>query len=314
MTDLTIPNESTEVEYTVGATPSTGPFTIPFSFFDNDDIRVSHDDGTVITELVNVTDFVVTGTAVEGGFDGGSLTLNVAVSDVTLKVYRSIIIDRTINFPEFGLFNVGLLNTQLNKVIAIEQELAALKANFINLGQGVLAGTDWDFEQRAACNAKESADDDCLATNRQVDANGPNWLEDTDDETAVGAADAWQNLLIKSLIKIEGNDSTKFFDLYSKFFCILQNRGGNPATFRIRYRYQVDCYSLVSKESAATFQIDIPALSAIPFSFMDIAQDIDYTNGNCTLMVAVDIRPVGADSASLWAQWKNLAVNTSDPR
>ena len=314
MTDLTIPNEATEVEYTVGSTPSTGPFTIPFSFFEDDDIRVSVDDGTVITELVNITDFTVNGTAVDGGFDGGDLTLLVAVADVTLKVYRSIVIDRIINFPEFGLFNIGLLNTQLNKVIAIEQELAALKANFINLGQGVLDSTAWDFENRAACNAKESAADNCLATNRQVDANGPNWLEDTDDETAVGAADAWQNLLIKSLIKIEGNDSTKLFDLYTKFFCILQNRDAQTASFRIRMRYQVDCYSLVSKESNQTFLITIPGNSAIPFGFMDIVQDIDYTNGNCTLMVAVDIQGIGSDSADLWAQWKNLSVNTSDPR
>ena len=82
MTELTIPNESTEDEYTV-VSSATGPFTIPFSFFDAEDIKVStEDDAGVLTDLVNITDFIVTGTIVAVVFDGGSVLVNVAQASV----------------------------------------------------------------------------------------------------------------------------------------------------------------------------------------------------------------------------------------
>ena len=82
----------------------------------------------------------------------------------------------------------------------------------------------------------------------------------------------------------------------------------------MRYRYQVDCYAQVTKIANISYPVKVAATSAIPFSFMDIAQDIDYTNGNCTLSVGLDIYPLDADSAQLYIQWGNLAVNTSEPR
>ena len=82
----------------------------------------------------------------------------------------------------------------------------------------------------------------------------------------------------------------------------------------MRYRYQVDCYAQVTKIANSAYPIKVAATSAIPFSFMDIAQDIDYSNGNCTVSIGIDIYPQGASSADLWLQWGNLAVNTSEPR
>jgi len=315
MTILIVPDEATEVEYTIGPSSSTGPFTIPFSFLIADDIRVSYQDSAgVITDLVNVTDFTVNGTAVDGGFDGGDLTLLAGVADVTLKVFRDTVIDRLTNIPEQGPFKIDQLNNELNKITTILQELEKQKLNYLSLPSNVLDATDWDLSLRAACNAGESADDDCLATNRQVDANGPNWLEDNDTENAVGATDVWNTIASQAAIKIEGNDTTKFFDLKTDFFCILQNRDAQQAFFKIRYRYHVDCYTEVAKESSQTFLTRIGGNESIPFHFMDIAEDIDYTNGNCTLSVFVDIQGVGSDSASLWTQWRNFAVNTSEPR
>ena len=314
MTELTVPNEATEVEYTVVAS-STGPFTIPFSFFDLDDIRVStEDDDGVLTEFVNTTDFIVTGTAVDGGFDGGSLVMNAAQADVTLKVYRSVIIDRTNNYPITGPFDFALLNDELNKYAAIMQELDKQKDSYISLPQSSLASTPFSASDRAICDLSESAVADCAATNRQVDANGPNWLAENNSESPVGAALQWNTVFSAANIKIEGNDTTRFFDLMTQFFGFIQNRNSNQAIFLVRYRYQVDCYSQITKDSNQVYPIKIPGTSAFPFSFMDISQDIDYTNGNCTLSVGIDFFPQDANSADLFIQWGNLAINTSEPR
>ena len=316
MTDLTIPNEATEFEYTVGAS-TTGPFNIPFSFFQDEDIKVSYEDSDgVITDLVETTDFVVTGTAVDGGFDGGSLTLNSAVANVTLKVYRDTVIDRTTNFPSTGPFSIDLMNTEFNRIYAIAQDLAAQKAKYISLDDNALDSTPWNAAARALCNLVESADGDCAATNRQVDANGPNWLEDNDTQSAIGAEDQWNTVFGQAGIVIEGGvvGAVKTFDLLTQFFTFLQNRGGAEASFYVRYRYQVDCYAMITKIANSSYPIRVPATSAIPFSFMDIAEDIDYSNGNCTLAVYIDIYPIGASSADLYAEWGNFSVNTSEPR
>jgi len=317
MTELTIPNEATEVEYSIGVTPTTGPFVIPFSFFDDDDIRVSTEDSAgVITDFENITDFDVTGTPVDGGFDGGSLSMLVAQSDVTLKIYRSVVIDRVNNYPSTGPISIDLLNTELNKFIAIMQELDEQKSKYISLPDNSLDATSWDAALRSLCNLKESAGAACASTNRQVDANGPNWIENNNAQSAIGAVDMWNTVFSQTGIVIQGGivGAVKTFDLLTQFYTTLQNRGGAEASFYIRYRYQVDCYSMITKIGNSSYPIRIGPTSAIPFNFMDIAEDIDYSNGNCTLLVGIDIYPIGSDSASLFAEWGNFAVNTSEPR
>ena len=312
---LTVPNEAMEIEYAV-TTASTGPFVVPFGFYNLDDVKVySVDSDGVATELVRVTDWTWSSTtATDDGYSGGEITLNSSVSNVTIKIYRDSIIDRTTNFPITGSFSIALLNEELNRFVHIMQELAQQKANYISLPESAVAATPWDLADRAAGNAGESAADDALATNRQVDASGPNWLADDDAETQVGTQDQWQTIYSAAGIVIEGNDTTKLFDLLTEFFCFIQNRGGAEASFYVRYRYQVDCYAQVTKIANSAYPIKVAATSAIPFSFMDIAQDIDYSNGNCTVSIGIDIYPQGASSADLWLQWGNLAVNTSEPR
>ena len=155
------------------------------------------------------------------------------------------------------------------------QELDKQKDSFISLPQSSLASTPLSASDRSICDINESAVADCAATNRQVDANGPNWLADNDSESAVGSALQWNTVFSAANIKIEGNDTTRFFDLMTEFFGFIQNRNSNEAIFYIRYRYQVDCYSQITKITNSTYPIKIPGTSAIPFNFMDIAQDID---------------------------------------
>jgi len=320
MSEITVPNVPSEVEYQI-TTSDDGPFTVPFPFFQQGDVKVfKRDDATGIeTELVLTTDwyFSQLNSPIdqEGvGFGGGTITLQVALADHTIKIFRDTIIDRLANYPSTGPFAIYLLNNEFSKLFAICQELEAQKEKYISLPDSAMDTTGWDAAARALCNLAESAGDACAATNRQVDANGPNWLTDNDIATAVGAIDQWNTVASASAIVIEGNDTTKLFDLLTQFYTTLQNRGGAQASFYIRYRYQVDCYSMITKIGNASYPIRIGASSAIPFSFMDIAQDVDYANGNCTISVYLDVFPIGASSASLYGEWSNLAVNTSEPR
>jgi hypothetical protein len=320
MSEVTVPNEASEVEYAI-TTSSAGPFIVPFSFFEQQDIKVvKRDDVTnVETELVITTDWTfnlldVPADQLGVGYEGGEITLNVALENHTLKIYRDTVIERLTNYPSTGPFAIYLLNNELSRMIAIMQELEAQAEKYISLPDSALDSTPWNGSGRAMCNIAESAADNCAATNRQVDANGPNWLADNDSEYAVGDELQWNTIFSAANIVIEGNDTTKFFDLMTQFFALIQNRNASEALFYIRYRYQVDCYSEVTKIANPVYPIRIAGTSAIPFNFMDIAEDIDYTNGNCTVSVGIDIYPQDANSGDLFIQWGNLSVNTSEPR
>ena len=119
MATISISDTSPRVQYTVGGTPTTVPWTITFPFFDLDDLLVYEDD-TLKTRDV---DYSVSGTAVDDGYSGGTITWLSSISSVTLTIVRDIPVERTTDFPTSGYFDIAALNTALDKIIAIQQEL-----------------------------------------------------------------------------------------------------------------------------------------------------------------------------------------------
>lgn len=314
MSQLPVPYVTPEIEYAVGVS-STGPFTFPFSYYDQDDIKVSVTDANgVTTDLTITTEYTVSGTAVDDGYSNGSVTLVSGVANSTVKIYRQSVIDRLTNYPETGPFDIGLLNKDLNKVTHILQELKELKDTFLYIPESSPASAAFDGSGREFGSAGEGSAADSLATNRQVDANGPNFLGDSEGESAVGTQDQWNTVFTQSGIVIQGNDDDKLFDLMTQFFSFIQNQNGAEASFYMRYQYQVDSYATITKVFNNAYPVKIPATSALPVHFMDIAQDIDYLNGDGTLTIWVDIYPIGAASANLYLDSSNLSVNTSEPR
>ena len=322
MAQLTVQDIAPEIEYSADA-GATGPYVVPFVFIDQADVYVSviDSDGNV-TEYTRTSDWTfssLTAAADGAGYTAAQITLSTAVAEdgSTVKIYRDTVIDRLYNLPISGPISIESLNDELNNMTLILQELERQKLTYLYLDSSAGAGTAWDLSGRAAGNAGEGAGDATLATNRQVDASGPNWLDDNDTESQVGTNGQWNTIYSAANIPIEGteaSDGTRTFDLMTQFFTFLQNRGGSEASFYLRYRYQVDCYAQVTKIANNSYPVKVAATSTIPFSFMDIAQDIDYTNGNCTLSVGIDLYPLDANSADLWLQWGNLSVNTSEPR
>ena len=131
MTQITVPDVPTFKEYLVTSS-STGPFIVPFAFFDEDDVFATVTDtlGNE-TSLVHSTDFTFDSLDVpvgqEGnGYEGGDISLNVAIGadgDTTIRIFRSTVIDRLANYLSTGPFLVALLNDEQNKIVMMLQEL-----------------------------------------------------------------------------------------------------------------------------------------------------------------------------------------------
>ncbi len=101
---------------------------IDFPFFSLDDIKVirtASDNTEVQLQRGTATnEFSVTGTAVDDGFTGGFIKLN-DTNDNTFSytIFRDTPVERTSDFPTSGPFNISTLNTELDKLFAIMQQL-----------------------------------------------------------------------------------------------------------------------------------------------------------------------------------------------
>ena len=107
------------VSYSVASGVSQSAFTVPFEFFDNIDLNV-YVDGTL---KVLTTDYTVTG----GSGSTGTVNFNSPVVGAsggsTVVLTREIDLERTTDFPTSGPFNIASLNTELDRMVAIQAEL-----------------------------------------------------------------------------------------------------------------------------------------------------------------------------------------------
>jgi len=139
---ITISDTEPRVQYT--ATAGQTSFSVPFEFFTNADIKVFN--GT--TQLTfnaspsSASQYSVSGAGVSGG---GSITLggSGATLNDTITVFRDLAISRSTDFPTSGAFQISSLNDELDKIIAMCQQLerdlkfspkaAATTANTFNI-------------------------------------------------------------------------------------------------------------------------------------------------------------------------------------
>jgi hypothetical protein len=116
MARLTIPDEQTFATFTV--VTSTSAFPITFSLFAKADLTVLVDD-----VALEQSDFTFAGTLLEGGgYDGGTVTLNTAVDDVTVRIERNVTPARTSNFAPASTTPVQSVDQALNRQMAISQD------------------------------------------------------------------------------------------------------------------------------------------------------------------------------------------------
>lgn len=117
MARLTIPDEQTFATFTV--VTSTTAFPITFSLFAKADLTVLVDD-VALTQ----SDFTFTGTVLDGGgYDGGTVTLNTAVDDVTVRIERNVAPARTSNFAPSSSVPVQSVDAAFNRLTATQQDI-----------------------------------------------------------------------------------------------------------------------------------------------------------------------------------------------
>jgi len=119
---ITISDTEPRVQYT--ATAGQTSFTVPFEFFANADLKVFN--GTTQLSFAaspaDQTEYSVSGAGQTGG---GSITLGApgATLNDVVTIYRDLAIERTTDFPTSGAFQINSLNTELDKIIAMAQQL-----------------------------------------------------------------------------------------------------------------------------------------------------------------------------------------------
>ncbi len=240
MTDQIIPDEAVVVEYSPSV-PTT-IFTIPFRFFADEDIKVATNTAGTIVDLVLVTDFSVQGTVVDGGLNGGTITLVSSIdTPVTLKIYREIPTKRTTNFPVTGPFDIGELNNELNKIIAItQQQFHEVQNQFLKLPSNSFSSSGFDFENRFAINVIEDPDagDTSLTTRLWQTTNLGGFIQEaTSAEIDTGT------VLGKYLSPKRMKDSTQY-DVFVSNFTPTYNGfsvdpSANPGTVENRIHYRI---------------------------------------------------------------------------
>jgi hypothetical protein len=118
---ITISDTEPRVQYT--ATSAQTSFSVPFEFFTTADIKVYN--GTTLLSYnaspSSASQYSVTGAGVSGG---GSITLGggATLNDI-ITIYRDLAVARSTDFPTSGAFQIDSLNTELDKVIAMIQQV-----------------------------------------------------------------------------------------------------------------------------------------------------------------------------------------------
>lgn len=146
MATISIADNDARVQYTQAIngidndpSPAATELTIDFPFFDLDNINVIKTTAagidTVLTRGTGTGTFTVTGTSVDDGYSGGNVKLHDTSADstITYTIFRDIPVERTTDFPTSGPFNISSLNTELDKLFAIQQELESDLARTLKL-------------------------------------------------------------------------------------------------------------------------------------------------------------------------------------
>ena len=114
---ISVSNNTPRVSYTVAQGQTQTSFTVNFEFFAEADLNV-YVDGTLKTLT---SDYTVSG----GNGSTGAVAISVtgATGGSTVVITRDIALERTTDFPNQGAFNITSLNTELDKLVAIDADV-----------------------------------------------------------------------------------------------------------------------------------------------------------------------------------------------
>ena len=250
MATISIADNDARKQYTqavVGTDTDPGnetQLTIDFPFFNLDDINVikttSAGVDTTLSRGTGTGTFAVTGTSVDDGFEGGHIILHDTSTDATIRytIFRDITVERTTDFPTSGPFNVSALNTELDKIFAIEQELETKISRTMKLADSD-AASSITLPDTSARSSKFLS----------FDANG-NLTVTTTIGTFQGS-DA--TVTTAAYVKHDLIKSTTASELNNVYICIADSSIGDSLTNTSKFTLVVDAVSAsTSATNAAT--------------------------------------------------------------
>lgn len=128
MPHVTVAADAGRRIYTAGVSQTV--FSVPFPFYQSADLRVY-----VNGVLQPTSAYTVTGTAVDGGFQSGTVTFGVApATGATVTISRATAIQRTTDFPyPSQTLDIRSLNTELDRVTMVQQEQADQRGRFLRV-------------------------------------------------------------------------------------------------------------------------------------------------------------------------------------
>jgi methyl-accepting chemotaxis protein len=196
---IIISDTEPRVQYT--ATAGQTSFTVGFEFFDNADLKVFNGT-TLLTYAASPSDATEYSVSGAGQTGGGSITLGspgATVNDI-ITISRDVAIERVTDFPTSGAFQIGSLNTELDKIIAMCQQLER----------------DLKFSPRAAATTANTFDITFpnLAANKVLSVNsagtGLEFAQDITDITTIAgiASDVSAVSAIAADVTAVANDAT----------------------------------------------------------------------------------------------------------
>ena len=253
MATIEIADNDARVQYTQAVTANTTQLTIDFPFFDLDDINVivttAAGVDTTLSRGTGTGTFAVTGTAVDDGFSGGYVTLGDSYSagTDTFTILRDIPVARTTDFPTSGPFNISSLNTELDKIIAIEQELETKVSRTMKLA---------DSDSAASITLPSSA----TRANKflSFDANGAVTVSTTiGDYKGADATTTTAAYVKHDIIK-----STTAAQLNNIYICIADSAIGDLLTDTTHFELIVDAVSAATSATNAATSATAAANSA----------------------------------------------------
>jgi hypothetical protein len=123
---INIADNSPRISYSVADGVTQTSFTVPFEFFDDEDLNV-YVDGV---EKTLTSDYTVSG----GDGSTGTVTISVTGGSggSTVVITRDIPLERTTDFPVSGAFNIVALNTELDRLVAVAADLNDLASRAIH--------------------------------------------------------------------------------------------------------------------------------------------------------------------------------------
>ena len=176
---LQISDTTPRIQYT--ATSGQTSFSVPFEFFAVGDLKVYN--GTTLLTYNNspssASQYSVTGAGVTGG---GSITLGSpgATLNDSITIVRDLAIERLSDFPVSGNFPIQTLNSELDKIVAMLQQLEEQFGRTLQYPVTTTTGFNVDLPELVANRVLSvNADATALLANQELGTFKGNWAAST---------------------------------------------------------------------------------------------------------------------------------------